>query len=99
MSAPQCCRGCGAPITQPLTRGRRREWCSDKCRKRQYDRPCVDCGTPIDGTTPSRKAERCPACASRRAHEDAAIEAAGFAPRAPHGGDGNMDRRRSRIAA
>jgi len=30
---PDQCRGCGAPLTQPAT-GRRRRWCSDRCRKR-----------------------------------------------------------------
>lgn len=30
---PDQCRGCGAPLEQPPT-GRRRIWCSDRCRKR-----------------------------------------------------------------
>lgn len=30
---PDRCRGCGTPLTQPAT-GRRRRWCSDRCRKR-----------------------------------------------------------------
>lgn len=30
---PDQCRGCGAELSQPPT-GRRRIWCSDRCRKR-----------------------------------------------------------------
>ena len=32
-AGPDQCQGCGAPLTQPAT-GRRRRWCSDRCRKR-----------------------------------------------------------------
>ena len=30
---PDQCQGCGAELSQPPT-GRRRRWCSDRCRKR-----------------------------------------------------------------
>lgn len=30
---PDQCRGCGATLTQPPT-GRRRIWCSDRCRRK-----------------------------------------------------------------
>ena len=46
-------------------------WCSDRCRKTQYSRPCVDCGTLLngsDGRGPNAS-QRCPTCAIRHAKE------------------------------
>lgn len=41
------CKTCGAPIVQP-PRGRR-VYCSERCRKRQYQVPCERCGQPAGG--------------------------------------------------
>lgn len=61
------CRGCGAPLAPSLPGGRPRVWCSERCRKRQYDLACVSCGGRVDGTTPGKMANRdepvCRACA------------------------------------
>lgn len=54
---PSVCKGCGTPLEQP-PRGRR-VWCSERCRKAQYQRPCVDCGAPCGGGDVSL---RCAAC-------------------------------------
>jgi hypothetical protein len=51
--------------------GPRVKWCSDKCRKTKYSRPCVDCGKPTDGSNghgPKAPA-RCTVCAHRFEHE------------------------------
>lgn len=48
-----CCEGCGTELPASL-RGRPRKWCSERCRKSQYDLACVDCGGRVDGTTPSK---------------------------------------------
>lgn len=67
--APTTCEGCGAPISQPRS-GRRRKWCSDRCRKvSTYVRFCVDCGQRLnssDGNGPNAPV-RCGAC--NGAHE------------------------------
>jgi len=42
------CRGCGIPIEQP-GRGARRIWCSERCRKAQYQGACEACGAPTHG--------------------------------------------------
>lgn len=55
------CGGCGV-VLPPQERGRPRKWCSEWCRKRSYDKPCIDCGTLVDGTTPSRCGGRCIPC-------------------------------------
>jgi hypothetical protein len=59
------CWGCGAAIG-PSRGGRRRKWCSDRCRKATlYSGVCVDCGgaTAYSGTaTPS---DRCVPCATK----------------------------------
>jgi hypothetical protein len=57
------CQGCSAELQQPRS-GRRRKWCSDKCRKRTlYSLPCADCGQPCntDGRV-TGASERCLAC-------------------------------------
>jgi hypothetical protein len=48
------CETCGAALPPNKGRGRQRKFCSDRCRKRQYDLVCVDCGGRVDGTTPSK---------------------------------------------
>lgn len=161
------CQTCGAALTQrvlPQGGGRPRKFCSERCRKAQYSRPCVDCGKPMNGSDGCgpRAPLRCTRCngvfvgeanriwtresilaavrkwavmygsppampdwdawfarnmlhdedRARRSHEvgshwpsvttvvrafgtwNAAIAAAGFEPRAPHGG-GNQQRKRS----
>jgi hypothetical protein len=64
------CRGCGEPI-DPGTNNRKREWCSDRCRKRTlYSRQCVDCGATcnVDGRVEGAS-ERCGGCSRRYRHE------------------------------
>lgn len=57
------CQGCGTAI--PLSRGgAARKWCSERCRKRQYDQVCIDCGTRVSGTDPGKSSGRCQPCAA-----------------------------------
>lgn len=60
--------GCNNPITQPPS-GRRRKWCSEKCRRNTcYVRFCLDCNARLsssDGNGPNAPV-RCHACASAR---------------------------------
>jgi hypothetical protein len=47
------------------------KWCSERCRKLQYSRPCVDCGKPLngsDGRGPDAPT-RCVACSGVRVGE------------------------------
>lgn len=57
------CQGCGGPLPAHA-----RKWCSERCRKTQYDLVCVECGGRADGTSPSRLSDRdkpvCIACAA-----------------------------------
>ena len=152
------CHGRDCDNVVPVTR----KWCSERCRKRQYDMPCVDCGARVSGYDGHRDEPRCFQCANRIARDEAkiwtraavvlaiqewaaiyddppavadwdpavarrinnearalrwkdadgrwpsantvrrelgswahALAAAGFEPRAPHGGAGNQRRRRS----
>jgi DNA-binding CsgD family transcriptional regulator len=48
------CKGCGTALPPKTWQGRDRVWCSERCRKRQYDLTCVECGGRVDGTTPSK---------------------------------------------
>lgn len=59
------CQGCGASIEQ-AGRGRRRKWCSERCRKASYGDPCVDCGARTSfGSETARVPEpRCRACSA-----------------------------------
>jgi hypothetical protein len=62
------CAGCGAPLP-PSLGPKPRKWCSERCRKAQYSRPCRDCGAPVEGSEgrgPNRP-ERCQSCNARRA--------------------------------
>jgi hypothetical protein len=46
--AMSVCHGCGTPVEQ-RSHGRRRKWCSDRCRKvTLYSRPCLDCGATVN---------------------------------------------------
>jgi hypothetical protein len=59
------CEGCGSPLPPNKALGRRRKWCSERCRKLTlYSRRCVDCGAVcnVDGRV-AGAAERCLACA------------------------------------
>jgi len=63
------CAGCGTPLAQPAGGGRRRRWCSERCRKNTlYGHTCVDCG--ITTTYAGRPTERCADCARRHSKED-----------------------------
>lgn len=59
------CAACGKELPKSRAGGRPRKWCSERCRKSQYDRECIDCGARIDGTTPSRCGGRCMPCANK----------------------------------
>lgn len=57
------CAGCGDPLP-PQTIGRRRKWCSQRCRRDTlYSGACVACGARTSGNNGRAKApERCLAC-------------------------------------
>jgi hypothetical protein len=65
------CVGCDTPLPlEPRRPGRRRKWCSDRCRKGQYAGECVDCGAPTNGHDgPGKASTRCAPC--RHAKETA----------------------------
>jgi hypothetical protein len=48
------CKGCGTPLPPKTWKGRDQVWCSDRCRKAQYDLVCVECGGRVSGTDPGR---------------------------------------------
>lgn len=58
------CEGCGTPFPPYSSRGRRRKWCSGRCRKQTlYSGQCIDCGAPTNGYDgPALASERCVAC-------------------------------------
>jgi hypothetical protein len=65
---PSTCHGCGAALPPNA-----RKWCSERCRKGKYARPCVDCGKPMngsDGHGPGAPV-RCAVCEAVRARTDA----------------------------
>lgn len=69
MSAPLtvfACLGCGAPI-EKTWRGPDPKWCGERCRKRSYGDPCVDCGARTTyGAEKTRIPEpRCATCSYR----------------------------------
>lgn len=74
------CEGCGRELDKPQKPGRPRKWCSERCRKRSYGDPCVDCGSPTRfGAETARVPEpRCLQCAAvaRTVWTQAAIIAA-----------------------
>lgn len=58
------CQGCGTPVEQPIYPqhgGRRRKWCSDRCRKRTaYGGRCEICGAATyGGAGPDAAPKRC----------------------------------------
>lgn len=58
-------RGCHN-LLKPSVGSRPRQWCSEQCRKTKYSVPCIDCGTPLngsDGRGPN-SALRCVPCAN-----------------------------------
>jgi hypothetical protein len=70
-SSGRSCKGCGAELAPAKGPGRRRVWCSDRCRKGQYAGACVDCGAPTNGYDgPGKASERCRACRDRYQHEE-----------------------------
>lgn len=68
------CKGCGIAVVQLRRSGRRRKWCSDKCRKyHSYVRFCVDCRTRLgasDGNGP-KASVRCVPCAQAKMKAEA----------------------------
>jgi hypothetical protein len=67
------CAGCGEPF--PVTKRlalNRAKWCSERCRKRQYRKPCASCGNLCGGAD---KSTYCADCGSRIAGEMAADRA------------------------
>lgn len=75
------CHGCGTVIGQPVLPqggGRRRKWCSERCRKAQYGGRCIDCGAPTYGGDGAANAPtRCRRCGPL--HEGAAKHAVAVA--------------------
>jgi predicted nucleic acid-binding Zn ribbon protein len=65
------CAACGRPLNQPK-RGRRRKWCSERCRKTKYAYPCVDCGDMIPHDGRIDRYERCRECAHQFNRSDMA---------------------------
>jgi endogenous inhibitor of DNA gyrase (YacG/DUF329 family) len=66
---PISCATCGVEI---LNAHGRRKFCSERCRKHQYDRVCIDCGGPCDGASGLKKiATRCLPCARQHSHDSA----------------------------
>jgi hypothetical protein len=66
-STPLLCQGCGAPLTRKRASGRPPKWCSDYCRKwTLYSQPCVEYGTPTNGSDGLVAEPRCVPCAARK---------------------------------
>lgn len=63
------CAICGRSLAPNKAPGRPRKFCSERCRKAQYDLVCVDCGGRVSGTDPGRRPDpsqpRCPTCAAQ----------------------------------
>jgi hypothetical protein len=61
------CEACGGPL--PTSHPNRR-YCSEHCRRAQYDGVCVDCGARTDGHDgPGKASLRCVPCANRHSIE------------------------------
>lgn len=74
------CRGCGGPLPPSRGPGRPMVWCSDRCRKGQYSRPCADCGKPLNGSDGrgERAPVRCSPCQHRTVETREAKSRAGL---------------------
>jgi hypothetical protein len=59
--------GCDQPLAPQKGRGRRRKWCSERCRKvTLYSGECRDCGARINTSGDvARRSERCNSCANQ----------------------------------
>ncbi len=44
MTSSLTCQGCDKALPPQRRGGMPRKWCSERCRKRSYGDPCVDCG-------------------------------------------------------
>lgn len=67
------CAGVDCSVELPVqTSGRRRKWCSARCRKRTlYGGQCVDCGARTDGSNGRDAApQRCKGCEEQRGHDE-----------------------------
>lgn len=71
------CHVCGAAIEQPAT-GRRRKFCSERCRRRAQARTpvskpvtCERCSATIEQPPTGRPRVRCAKCAEYRTHHRA----------------------------
>lgn len=60
------CAGCGELFPIRSRFGRKAKWCSEWCRKQQYQRPCAVCGKPCGG---SDKSTYCSDCGQVHAQE------------------------------
>lgn len=51
----------------PVSHGRPRKWCSDRCRKTQYAGRCIDCGATLSGSNGrgEHASKRCLSCSGR----------------------------------
>lgn len=58
------CAGCGELFPIRSKHAKRAKWCSDRCRKRQYSTPCIDCGAPTNGSdgNGAKSPKRCALC-------------------------------------
>lgn len=72
------CRGCGGPLLPARGPGRPVVWCSERCRKAQYSRPCADCGRPMNGSggRGERAPVRCSPCQNRTIEQREAMSRA-----------------------
>jgi hypothetical protein len=66
------CQGCGVELPPSVYQGRKRKWCSERCRKQtMYGGACIDCGAEMNGSAgngPDRPV-RCGKCNAQRAGE------------------------------
>lgn len=75
------CQGCGAALPpEPIRRGRKRKWCSERCRKQTLyaTADCIECGArlPYHGHPEPPEGRRCDTCfKSRNAERNARIVA------------------------
>jgi hypothetical protein len=55
--------GCTNELAPTKALGRPRKWCSDRCRRTQYSRECLDCGAALNGSDSAGRHLRCRRCA------------------------------------